>query len=85
MWKKLRTGGITPQTVIGLWQVLQNDVDTNLSWLEMAALGMKARRAGGIEMHRLPAEGTITDDGSALHINADANANVLWQWIYGPN
>ena len=85
MWKKLRTGGVTPQTVIGLWQVLQNDIDTNLSWLEMAALGMKALRAGGIDMHRLPADGTFTDDGSALHINADANANVLWQWIYGPN
>lgn len=85
MWKKLRTDGLNVQSVVGLWQVLREDVQTNLSWLEIAALGMKALRAGGIEMHRLPADGTYTDDGSALHIDAQANANVLWQWIYGPN
>lgn len=85
MWKKLRTGGVSMQLIADMWNVLREDVQTNLTWIELLGIGMKALRADGIEMHRLPAEGTYEDDGSALHIDASANANVLWQWIYGPD
>lgn len=85
MWKKLRTGGVSVQLIADMLDVLRDDVQTNLTWIELLGIGMKALRADGIEMHRLPAEGTYEDDGSALHIDAAVNANVLWQWIYGPD
>lgn len=83
MWNRLRSSGFSLKLATDLYRVMQEDVDTNLNWLEMAALGMKALRAGGIEMHRLPAEGAYTDDGSSLQIDADANAAALFNWIYG--
>ena len=83
MWQKLRSGGIDAKVITGLLRVVQEDIDTNLSWAEIAMLAVKALQAGDINMHRLPAEGTYTDDGSALHIDADANAAALYAWIYG--
>lgn len=83
MWKRLRTRELSITLVMDLWQVVREDVDTNLTWPEIAMLGLKAIRTDGIEMHRLPAEGTYTDDGSSLKIDPAGNAAALFGWIYG--
>lgn len=83
MWQKVRSGGAGIDAAVKLLQVVREDVETNLSWLEIAMLGMKALQAGDIDMHRLPVEGYYEDDGSALYIDADANAAALYGWIYG--
>ena len=82
MFQRVREDGLNLVQAAKLLDVLAQDVDTNLSWIEMAMLGMKAVKADGIEMHRLPAPGTFTDNGSSLRIDAPANAAALQAWIY---
>lgn len=83
MWERLCSGGFSLRTAAGLWDVIENDVDTNLTWPEIMMLGVKALKAGGIDMHRLPAAGTFKDDGSKITIDPQANAAQLHRWIYG--
>lgn len=83
MWDRLRDGGLSPAQAIELWNVVRKDVDTNLTWPEIMMLGIKALKAGHIDMHRLPATGTFTDDGSKLTIDVQANTEQLHRWIYG--
>ncbi|MDO4355151.1 MAG: LCP family protein [Clostridia bacterium] len=83
MWKKLRAQGVNLRVINGLKQVLQEDVQTNLSWAEIVSLGLKALGASHIDMHRLPAEGYYEDDGSELTFDAAANATLFRQWVYG--
>ena len=82
MFQRVREDGLNLVQAAKLLDVLAQDVDTNLSWIEMAMLGMKAVKADGIEMHRLPAPDTFTDNGSSLRIDAPANAAALQAWIY---
>lgn len=59
-------------------------VETNLSFVEMAALGEKALLSGHVEQLRLPVNGTFDDNGSTLTMtDRQANVDKLYQFLYG--
>ena len=66
-----------------LIDVLLNNVETNMNAVEIVSLGMKALVCGELEQLRLPVDGSYTDDGSNISIDAAANAEALRAFIYG--
>ncbi len=79
----LRSRLYDPRVYVRLADVLFNTMETNLSAVEIASLGMKALMGGEIEQMRLPVDGTYEDNGSSISIDAAANAQALRDFIYG--
>ena len=66
-----------------LIDVLVNNVQTNMGAVEIASLGMKALVHGEIDQLRIPVDGSYSDNGSSISIDAEANAQALREFIYG--
>ena len=67
LWRPLRMGR--------LLRVLFQAVDTDLSPLQLASLGVKALASGVTGSLRLPVDGSYTDDGSSLTVT-DLQPNI---------
>ena len=79
----LRAQIANPLVYVRLIDVLLNNVETNMNAVEIVSLGMKALVCGELEQLRLPVDGSYTDDGSNISIDAAANAEALRAFIYG--
>ena len=79
----LRSQLYNPMVYARLLDVLLNNIETNMNAVEIASLGVKALACGEIEQKRLPVDGTYDDNGSSITIDAAANAQALWEFIYG--
>ena len=72
-----------PAMYVKIFDVLKNNVNTNMNVVEIVSLGMKALVHGEIEQMRLPVDGTYNDNGSSISIDVAANAAALRAFIYG--
>ena len=64
-----------PVTLFRTAKAVFDNIDTNLSVLEIASLCVKCAFSSGFEHMRIPVDGTYTDDGSSLS-NIDYGANL---------
>lgn len=83
MLKKLRENIWNPAVLGRFLAAGLSAVESDLNPAALISLGEKALLSGGIEQFRLPADGTYTDDGSALTItNRNRNIDLLREFIY---
>ena len=75
MLKRIRANLWNPVLLVRLGREVTGALETNLSVPALISLGEKALLSGGVQQLRLPADGTYTDDGSALRIT-DRERNI---------
>lgn len=73
-----------PMMYLRLYEVYSQSVQTNLTLPELISLGEKALVAGMVENLRIPDDGHLQDDGSAITItDLQGCVETLHQFIYG--
>lgn len=84
MLKKFRSQLWNPVTVVRFVSAGLEGIETNLSAIELLALGEKALFSGEMEQLRLPVDGSFSDNGSSLTVT-DRNANIsrFREFTYG--
>ena len=81
--RKLRAQWYNPVMLTRLMKAALTRTETNLSAVEIASLGLKAVACPEIGQLRLPAEGTYTDDGSALtNVDYGRNLEAFKEFVY---
>ena len=79
----MRKNAANPLMYARLIKVLLEDVKTNLGYVEIVSMAMKALVCGEVEQLRLPVADSYTDNGSRITIDTGKNAQALRLFIYG--
>ena len=84
MWKKLRANIWNPALLARLAATALDALETDLNAAQLLSLGLKAAASGGVEVLRVPVNGSFEDTGTVIRLSDPVlNRQALREFIYG--